>query len=383
MELKGIPIKRKEFLRCSSEYIRHSLSIISKNLKACPEVLIGFGFLLAALLLLFFPQWQVSRYKIDNTTVLATLENQYRATLAQILGGATIGIGLYFTWENLVTAKEGQITERFTRAIDQLGKKQLEIKLGGIYALERISKESDEDYWPIMEIFTAYIRKNSSIENGNVNQNKVSLDIQAILTVIGRRKYSFNNGEIKVLDLQKTCLQHVSLFKANLEGANFEGTYLQGADLEVAILFNVNLKGAILIESKLEGTVLFGASLERASLKRANLKRADLKKTNFIEANLEEANLEGANLEGANLKRANLERVNFEGANLEGANLEGANLEGANLERVYYISCDQLSKVKTLYNADLDDELKTQLRTKYPYLFYPTEKNLKYENFGT
>ena len=40
----------------------------------------------------------------------------------------------------------------------------MEIRLGGIYALERISNESEKDYWPIMEILTAYVRKNSSVE---------------------------------------------------------------------------------------------------------------------------------------------------------------------------------------------------------------------------
>jgi hypothetical protein len=65
------------------------------------------------------------------------------------------------TWRTLQVNREGQITERFTQAIDQLGatddkgNKLFEIRLGGIYALERIARESEEDYWPIMEILTA------------------------------------------------------------------------------------------------------------------------------------------------------------------------------------------------------------------------------------
>jgi len=42
-------------------------------------------------------------------------------TSAQILGGAALLSGLYFTWRTLQVNREGQITERFTRAIDQLG----------------------------------------------------------------------------------------------------------------------------------------------------------------------------------------------------------------------------------------------------------------------
>ena len=52
--------------------------------------------------------------------------------------------------------------ERFTRAVDQLGDEKLQIRLGGIYALERIANESEKDYWPIVKIFTAYIREKTS-----------------------------------------------------------------------------------------------------------------------------------------------------------------------------------------------------------------------------
>jgi hypothetical protein len=78
--------------------------------------------------------------------------------VAQILGGAALLSGLYYTWRTLQVNREGLITDRFTRAIDQLGatgaegNKLFEIRLGGIYALERIARESAEDYWPIMEI---------------------------------------------------------------------------------------------------------------------------------------------------------------------------------------------------------------------------------------
>src|SRR5215211_6567805 len=87
--------------------------------------------------------------------------------VAQILAGTALLSGLYFTWRTLQVNREGQITDRFTRAIDQLGKtddkgKQLfEIRLGGIYALERIARESAEDYWPIMEVLTAYVREHA------------------------------------------------------------------------------------------------------------------------------------------------------------------------------------------------------------------------------
>jgi hypothetical protein len=70
--------------------------------------------------------------------------------------------------ETLRLTEQGQITERFTRAIEQLGatddkgEKKLEIRLGGIYALERIAWDSPErDYSTVMEVLTAYVRENT------------------------------------------------------------------------------------------------------------------------------------------------------------------------------------------------------------------------------
>src|SRR3712207_2251315 len=51
-----------------------------------------------------------------------------------------------------------RITESFTKAVEQLGSDKLQVRIGGIYALERISRESADDYWTIMETLTAFVR---------------------------------------------------------------------------------------------------------------------------------------------------------------------------------------------------------------------------------
>src|SRR5262245_41733447 len=102
-----------------------------------------------------------------------TVENAARQTLAQIVGGVVLIGGLFFTWaslkitqesatKNQEITREGQITDRFTKAIAQLGEQgpeKLAVRLGGIYALERIAKDSKDDHWPIMEVLTAYVRE--------------------------------------------------------------------------------------------------------------------------------------------------------------------------------------------------------------------------------
>jgi uncharacterized protein YjbI with pentapeptide repeats len=90
---------------------------------------------------------------------------------------------------------------------------------------------------------------------------------------------------------------------------------------------------------------------------------------NFKEANLQEADLTEVNLEGANLEKANLKWTYFIGANFKEANLQEADLTEANLQGARNLSLYQLSKVKTLHDTKLDEELLIQLKKKYPTLF--------------
>jgi hypothetical protein len=61
----------------------------------------------------------------------------------------------------------GQVTERYSKAIDQLGargekrQEKVDIRPGGIYALEQIAGDSPELHWPIVEILIAFIREHT------------------------------------------------------------------------------------------------------------------------------------------------------------------------------------------------------------------------------
>jgi hypothetical protein len=41
----------------------------------------------------------------------------------------------------------------------------LEVRLGGIYALERIARDSPTDHWTIIEVLSTYVRENSPARN--------------------------------------------------------------------------------------------------------------------------------------------------------------------------------------------------------------------------
>jgi Pentapeptide repeats (8 copies) len=253
------------------------------------------------------PQWQAAGWRGQmEPKDLAKLQNDARTTLVQALGGAVLLIGLYFTLRNLQLTQDKQITEHYTRAVEQLGSDKLELRLGGIYALERIARDSERDHWPIMEILTAYVREHAPWKGEEQHSQieifpsetqpmwddrsppKLATDIQAILTVVGRRTRTFRKGEVQPLHLGQTDLRGAWLPGAHLEGAFLARSHLDRVDFRSAQLEGVNLASAYL-----EGADFVGAQLQGALLMGAHLEGAWL-----AEAHLEGAKLGGVHLEG-------------------------------------------------------------------------------------
>lgn len=184
-----------------------------------------------------------------------------------------------------------RITESYAKAVEQLGSGKPEVSLGGIYTLERISRESKLDYWPIMETLTAFVRVRAPWKAEKMASRQLAIgfdqpkpplhpppaDIEAVLAVIRRRDAKSRKREQVNewrLDLTETDLRKAFLHKAHLEGADLRGTHLEGANLskahlEGAFLREVHLKGADLSEVHLEGADLTETHLEGADLSKA------------------------------------------------------------------------------------------------------------------
>jgi Pentapeptide repeats (8 copies) len=130
------------------------------------------------------------------------------------------------------------------KAIDHLGEPgddKVDVRLGGIYALERIANNSKDDRATIAEILTAYVRGHaawtSPAEDANrsdaareeLAELRVSApDIQAVMTVLGRRALAPGRTQQPLL-LAGTDLRRADLTYANLKGAILRGAHLEGA----------------------------------------------------------------------------------------------------------------------------------------------------------
>ena len=71
------------------------------------------------------------------------------------------GVGLAYTARTYRLSREGHLTDRYTKAVEQLGSDKIEVRLGGIYALERLMRDSSTDQPTIVEVLAAYIRRHA------------------------------------------------------------------------------------------------------------------------------------------------------------------------------------------------------------------------------
>jgi uncharacterized protein YjbI with pentapeptide repeats len=215
------------------------------------------------------------QYETDNRVKIWT-------TIVQGAGGAALLLGLFFTARNLRATQDkldidqqGQLTNRFIQATNQLGaqlqdgRPNVEVRLGGIYALKRISNDWPKDYWPIADVLTAYVRHNARRPSSSVSAEASTprTDIQAILTILGRNNPpdgEFN--EHQKLDLRKADLRGAEFWDAHLEWTDFWGAHLEEA----------KFWGAFLDHAKLDYASLAGANLRRARLEGASLEGTDL-----------------------------------------------------------------------------------------------------------
>jgi uncharacterized protein YjbI with pentapeptide repeats len=223
--------------------------------------------------------------------------------------------------KNLQALLEKNTADRFSKAIEQLGNEtSIHVRLGGIFALEQIANTEDNYYWQIMEILTAYVRTRSPSSS---ESNKISDDIQAVMTVLSRRKRSYKNGEVHRLDLTHTNLNKLQLStEAKFQGVDLSNAHLRGArlpkiHLEQAILFQANLETAFLPEANLDNSNLRFANLTDAELLQASLRSSDLWCAELINTNFQSADLRKAhiysNLTNTRFNEANLEESDFRG----------------------------------------------------------------------
>ena len=328
--------------------------------------------------------WNGFWWVVGIAAVLAIgvlLSWSYWDALAESLSTTIRNVGLVIggiiaivlaVWRSIVaerqadTAQQSLLNERYERGAEMLGSDVLSVRLGGIYALQRLAHEHPKEYHlQIMRLMCAFVRyptedqsfldKQSTDEPtplirpdidaamaAFVNRDEQRLDIEseAHFTVdfqtakLRGAHYAHANlsgARLHRADMSKAELPNANMSGSDLTCANLSEANLSRADLSYADLDDAELPNATLIRTVMTGATLTGANLVDADLGLADLTDAELRDARLPRAGLVDANLSRARLIGTDLSGSRLIGTNLSGARLIGTDLTGANLAHANL----------------------------------------------------
>ncbi|WP_443073308.1 pentapeptide repeat-containing protein [Streptomyces sp. NBC_01451] len=272
--------------------------------------------------------------------------NDVRTTLLQVVGGLAVLFGAYATWrqlrvsqDGLRATQEGYVTDRFSRAVDQLGSDKLDVRIGGLHALWRIAEQSARDRAAVISIQAAYLRTHlpwppagpqSPTADTPINDvpplETRAADAQVALTALGvlcqHREQSWVN--LSITDLRRADCDGLWFPEVNFDRACMEAAGLYRANLTQASLVSVNLRHADLTTA-----ILRRARCVLSDLRAAKLVETDLCDADFTDTDLREANLRKADARGAVFHRTDLRMADLRGTDLSTAGLVEARLTGA------------------------------------------------------
>jgi hypothetical protein len=253
--------------------------------------------------------------RIQLQQAQSQLQNNARSALLQAFAGLLVIVGAIATWRQVQVNREGQITERFTRAVDQVGSENIDVRIGGIYALERVARNSAADRPQVQYILAAFIRGHAPWPHTVVSSPECSVetppdslpwlyvrspDVQAALNVLGRRQPS--PGALRLylsrVDLRSANLDNATLIGAQIRHANLARSWMVAAVFDKSDLCYTDLSQARATNTRFANAVLRGANLEGADLHEADLRGADLRGADMRARNLEYADLTGAIADG-------------------------------------------------------------------------------------
>ncbi len=254
--------------------------------------------------------------------------------LVAFLGAPLIIWRSKIAFDQVKTAQERMITDRFSKAVDQIGavrrvplsqaaaktgalrrgslsraaaktgardnweeeQPNIEVRLGGLYTLQRISEDSLPDHVRVVETMCAYVRLNSLRQmirgeggGGRDERRPPEVDIQAALEILGKRPYErclyemnslitldFSNSEMRYSNLNSLKLPFVDFDNSDLRFAQLQRTDLRQASLEWA-----NFQSADFHECNLHRALLRGADFRDTNITLETLNSAFGVKTGY------------------------------------------------------------------------------------------------------
>jgi hypothetical protein len=152
--------------------------------------------------------------------------NDVRATVIAFLLAAGAGATSWFTARSYALNREGHVTDRYTKAVGQLGDSQSSVRVGGLYALERIGHDSTKDRTTIIYVLGVFIREHSKAPPRG-DDDELPEDVYAAIRIAGRLlRRSDAALNLRGADLHGADLSFLPADRIRLDAANLAGAQL-------------------------------------------------------------------------------------------------------------------------------------------------------------
>lgn len=298
---------------------------LKKNKKVVAYiVLFVLAFLLAAI---FLPSWISGAFLSNNIEE----SKDIRSFLLKAAGGIIALLALYLNYrrtnatekKNSIdesTANNNLLIQQYAKASELLASDNISSRLSGIYLFEKIMNNNKEYYWQVIELLSAYVREKRNIQNYWIKEEEIDLyenfdqikvaseepkptnfnskntyfkiekveaDIQAIITVLGRRHLDYHKED-----------HHINLRNTNLYGANFREDAIRNEKSNLRFvgfnLVNVILFDCIFSDSYFENSYFQEAYIKDTKIIRSHFKNCCFTWSTFIYNEFDKPNFESS-----------------------------------------------------------------------------------------
>jgi uncharacterized protein YjbI with pentapeptide repeats len=370
--LLGILISSIWALVSSSKFISENLLIIS----------MGILMIISLLIIWFVPKKQtMPLVDVEKETASPTfesvkerikLEDDTRKTVAQVIGGIFLVLGLLSTYYTFELNRQGQIDARFRNAQDSINAPLGSSQRNGLFSFELLCEDSSINHERILELLLMYINEKSEvlkrpplplsaekrdlslvstekISDPDQNNAKETGDDSNVETERTSPEEKKANEEIERNELQKSILYATKILLDEKCGSKLSKyQYVSAGNIYPDVRYSLDdglLKSLNYYKARFYSLGLARVSFEGSILQSANFTRANLFKANFsdsilIKSNFTNANVRGANFTNSNLSGAIFRSINFEKTNLTNANLSEANLVNTSFKDAILINTD-------------------------------------------
>ena len=267
-------------------------------------LLVAGAFASAALAFFVVPSRVVDDERFKQAASDPTIEEKrlkarhdVRTAGLQLVGALALIVGGALTWRTVWLTREGQVTDRMSKAIEQLGdENDANVRVGAIHALGRVARDSHADHPTVMALLGEHLRESHpSVDSEGKrleleSRRGVDPEVRAVAMVLRARRARWDPEEPRL----------------NFSGIDFRSAPLQGVDLRRVDLRNSNFRGAFLSDANLAGARMDGATLRASSVQRCNFKKATLTGADLSHTHADHACLCGAALDEVTWGRTEL-----------------------------------------------------------------------------